>query len=613
MEIIKKQISIDACRSHKQGLLPFIHNNGKPLRIDKNGEITYEEKDDEVINELIKDKDDNLIFINSATTSANTNYGHFVCDLKLENGKVIKYLDIIRRYNELKEIIRNGIFCEGIENGKLKIVEDKIFKLPNGSAFTCCEENECNCSEDIYEYICDEEDNIKQKYFSKHFYKIKPLNINDYINKDGRYYEHISGESSISGCCILIDNYNIYEEYEEWGLNNKISSESNVENFKFIHYIENNLIYGNNPGEFDLVTPTVDIPILLEEEYSIDTMYYPYEYTYSGSKTTIKINDNEYSGITGEEIVEISDASLDANDGHYDYIVYNKEKELYSGNTYIIESKLPIIVESKLQTLIHPTAINFGYNSDINDDVFGVPSGEPELIDKDGNIIEDKSLTDYRKVLFKSGISSEGYYLVEYYNDKNIISLPFLSGIPINVETVVIEHSELKEYQEKKCDVITKIDKETENGDIIIEYIIGATLNGTKYDERTGIHYQEKLKLHSRRIVINVDDISYEVEYEYLDYDTNLETVYNEEYKTYIDIRKAEIIGMPIGSIYNTSDKQPLVFTKEGSDSLISTPKIDIDLTFNRGNAAGWEKHFKLSECNTMQDLENYGNNFFNL
>ena len=42
-------------------------------------------------------------------------------------------------------------------------------------------------------------------------------------------------------------------------------------------------------------------------------------------------------------------------------------------------------------------------------------------------------------------------------------------------------------------------------------------------------------------------------------------------------------------------------------------PKYNINLTYNRGNAAAWENHFKLSECNTLEDLENYGNNFFNL
>jgi len=28
---------------------------------------------------------------------------------------------------------------------------------------------------------------------------------------------------------------------------------------------------------------------------------------------------------------------------------------------------------------------------------------------------------------------------------------------------------------------------------------------------------------------------------------------------------------------------------------------------------SAFEKHYKLSECNTMQDLVNYGNNFFNI
>ena len=555
MEIIKKQISIDACRSHKQGLLPFIHSI-RAERVDK-------------------------------TSNENTNYSHFVCDLS-RNTNVIKYLDIIRYYNEIKEIIRNGIFCVG-KGSILKIVENLHFEELNGKQFDCCKEN-CECYEDIFQ--TDNDGNrITPLRFSDFFYKIKPLNINDFINKDGRYYEHISGELH-DGCCILINNYNIYEEYEEWGKNNGISSSDLGSYFTFIQYVENNLIFKNNPVGFSLVTPTVDIHILLEEEYSIDTMYYPYEYTYSGEGTTIKINEEVFPGIIGEEIIEISDASLDTNDGHYDYIVYKKEKELYSGNTYTIESKLPITVESKLQSLIHPTAINFGYNSVINDDVFGIPSGEIKMI-------KNNSSSEYIKVPFKSCIKTSGNYLVEYYNDEDIINIPFFEGVPVNIE-------------EGKCDVVDKITYE--NGYAIIDYILGARLNkDNTYQQNTGIKYREKLILISKEINIKIDNIDCIVNYKYVDYDTNLETVYNEEYKTYIDIRKAEIIGMPIGSIYNTRVKQPLMFTKEGSDSLISTPKIDIDLTFNRGNAAGWEKHFKLSECNTMQDLENYGNNFFNL
>jgi hypothetical protein len=71
---------------------------------------------------------------------------------------------------------------------------------------------------------------------------------------------------------------------------------------------------------------------------------------------------------------------------------------------------------------------------------------------------------------------------------------------------------------------------------------------------------------------------------------------------------------MEIGSQWTNDDAvNAMLFTKEGSDGLQEKPKEDINILYNRGNAAAWENHFKLSECNTMEDLENYGNNFFNL
>lgn len=43
-------------------------------------------------------------------------------------------------------------------------------------------------------------------------------------------------------------------------------------------------------------------------------------------------------------------------------------------------------------------------------------------------------------------------------------------------------------------------------------------------------------------------------------------------------------------------------------------PKLDIDIYISRGNAAAFEKHIKLSEVKTMEDLENYSNgSFFNI
>ena len=40
-------------------------------------------------------------------------------------------------------------------------------------------------------------------------------------------------------------------------------------------------------------------------------------------------------------------------------------------------------------------------------------------------------------------------------------------------------------------------------------------------------------------------------------------------------------------------------------------PKVDVNVTIDRGGVSAFEKHYKLAECNTMQDLQNYNNGEF--
>jgi hypothetical protein len=40
-------------------------------------------------------------------------------------------------------------------------------------------------------------------------------------------------------------------------------------------------------------------------------------------------------------------------------------------------------------------------------------------------------------------------------------------------------------------------------------------------------------------------------------------------------------------------------------------PKVDVNVTIDRGGVSVFEKHYKLAECNTMQDLQNYHNGEF--
>ena len=99
-----------------------------------------------------------------------------------------------------------------------------------------------------------------------------------------------------------------------------------------------------------------------------------------------------------------------------------------------------------------------------------------------------------------------------------------------------------------------------------------------------------------------------------IDTESSKQTIYNEELGLYRKVNRAKIIGMEVGSDFIEGNAiDAMVFTKESSEYLPSGTKDIVDVVLDRGNAAAFERHFKLSECNTFEDLKNYGNNFYNL
>ena len=152
-----------------------------------------------------------------------------------------------------------------------------------------------------------------------------------------------------------------------------------------------------------------------------------------------------------------------------------------------------------------------------------------------------------------------------------------------------------------------------------ITYTIGATFRGdnanTKVDN-TGITYRETCPYKEKQTIVTYMDgfDNVNVYYNAIDMEGSKESVYAEEYGLQRMANRAEIIGMEVGSMFNEGSMIVApVFTKEGSNSFTDDPKKILDVVFNRGAAAAFESHFKLSECNTFEDLKNYGNNHFNL
>ena len=182
------------------------------------------------------------------------------------------------------------------------------------------------------------------------------------------------------------------------------------------------------------------------------------------------------------------------------------------------------------------------------------------------------------------------------------LSIPYKTDIKLNKYTI----DDILIYD--KVSGITPSDNF-----ITINYFIGA-IEGN--EEKSGIHYEDVIPYRSNNVkIVPIDGVFLaELYYNEILKNEAMEDVYSNEYRLHRKALRSTLKGMEVASIW-TEDlaTNTMLFTKEGMEGLQEEPKYSINLTYNRGNAAAWENHFKLSECNTLEDLENYGNNFFNL
>ena len=194
-----------------------------------------------------------------------------------------------------------------------------------------------------------------------------------------------------------------------------------------------------------------------------------------------------------------------------------------------------------------------------------------------------------------SGASTDGsyYFYVKYKNDKETpMTIPFTVGVVDGNGISNISYD---------SDFVT------------FEYF---------YND---IQYKETYKYNTGQTMEIVLD-GYEnitIYYNEIDYDFTEQTIYNKHYGLYREGNLADIVQYREGHVWCDDKSNGYVASAETINAPIfkeeyllgisSTFKADVNVTINRGNAAAFERHFKLSECNSMEDLENSGNNIFNL
>jgi hypothetical protein len=224
------------------------------------------------------------------------------------------------------------------------------------------------------------------------------------------------------------------------------------------------------------------------------------------------------------------------------------------------------------------------------------------------NIVGYKNYGDVFYFLSRYDNGIIGYGKRSITDDNTVISigLPYKEGDAVNITTY--------DNGEVVYDKIKSIEYVDNNTTAIIKYAKGITSGAT--EEESGIHYEEVLSCElNKKEIIPIDGVYMaEVYYNEIGFDGDKVEVYSEEYSLTRKTNLARITGMEICTQWTENGAvDAMLITKDGSEGLQEEPKYNLNLLYNRGNAAAYESHFKLSECNTMEDLENYGNNFFNL
>lgn len=258
--------------------------------------------------------------------------------------------------------------------------------------------------------------------------------------------------------------------------------------------------------------------------------------------------------------------------------------------------------------------------------------GLRNYLDEGGDIKTPDSNTDW---LWYYRIGTVGYY--ETTTDE-------LGNIVVNGNRNLVE-GEYETHLMAYGDVITDIIRNSEEQTITFEYMVGCNLKavyrGCKIDDDNNVTY------YYGDYEYNEDDshgIRFTETYYY--YDDDIISMTDEEFEQYIsfdrgakdtykkcpfDISSSLIMndmivnGTPktyvtaVGEFSTQIDtqKDSLVNPTTKFDYLMGItykPSVKTDVYVNRGNAAAWERHLKLSEIKTFEDMETYANGgFFNI
>lgn len=483
--------------------------------------------------------------------------GKIYCDIS--GSTYVRTKTVARTYNRILNIIREGV------------------KLNRKSNLSICSGKSVESK-----YVLAEDFNIMSGMTCPNpmpYYTVYGFDSFDRVS-DTEYETHLPDVTAQT--VVLIDNY---EDFETLGGINRLTK-----CYKYLFCRE------TDGGTY--VTPYIEIPLALNQDIAdlghmtdyqdefIDEIGEPIGLfpNLDGVSVDTKFRNNIPNPLSASTVEELTGFTTDSK------LQFLRSKKLYTDDD---GNLLPgvyssISANTFYRFTYHPSSGTF--NIAKQDSASAYTCSDGELVGPGEQKYRTATIAETAKALLKYNDSPDGsyYFLIKYKND---------AATPMDIP-----------FEQGKNGIISA-DTLSTPGFINIIY----SANDITYKET----YKYNPSVSAETTLDGFENIT--IYYNEIDYDFTKQTIYNKHYGVEREGNLADIISYNIADVWGKDGSMSEytvnapIFKEEYLLGISSTFKADVNVTINRGNAAAFERHFKLSECNTMEDLENNGNNIFNL
>ena len=547
------------------------------------------------------------LVLKSAISSPQGSYGHIMPDFKIpydvevdeviivdsDRGDVLSYYDMMQIYYQYKDTDSNRDFIEWVDTALGKIDMTNV-KIPEDAYLAPQQIYLASVPKMLKEY------NALKKIHD--FYKEQSSEDKATIYQDmcctSQKYEDMGGDEirrllqeNLHKATTLAAEYFNYADVKHTTVDYNLFLVNSVNDLGIFEQYKEEWVGGNEYFKGEIVVFDHDTYVCKETTTG----------TYDPNTNKINFDVNNWGKATSEDVI-------------------NTPNQLENGETFYPHGN-----EVQRQNVI--------------DDLTQTITMESTDTDKyitDSKLQSLRRFKTYLNMYDTEEMPSEGEDWLYYYRKGYITNISILTDELGNIQK---EGNNLYAYG----DAITDITRDIENNTITFDYIIGAQLTATESRRETDDMGNEFVYYGEFSIDTDSDKgVRYKDVYTYIEesgigkmkdfdeYITNEDAVGLEKYpfliysnskvvKDTIDFQStAKIVPITELSTTYTHQAEDYEFNPlTRQDALVGItfqPKINADIHIDRGNNSAYERHLKLGEIKTMEDLENFQNNgFFNI